>query len=146
MGDTGTRESSAKNPAKTKGFWAINSGRGWCWEAVGEQHHLLDRDGRVAARLAPEESGWSIAHPRVHPERPNYPDLATAKRAARDLVLCALPLDRTLATRLRTTNARRKAWRKAVEIERPWRDGGREIVSPDGVTCFVVGQLRRGRQ
>ena len=143
MGDIGTRESGSKNQAKPKGFWGITSGRGWCWEAVREQHHLLDRDGRVAARFAPKDSGWSIAHPRVHPELPIYPDLDTAKRAATDLVLCALPLDRTLATRLRATNARQKARRKAVEIEQPWRDGGQEVVSSDGVACFVVGQLRR---
>jgi hypothetical protein len=75
---------------------------------VGEQHHLLDRDRRLAARLVPEGTGWWIAEPRVHPGLPVYPNLNAAKRAAVNVVLWALPLDRTLAARLRATNARRK--------------------------------------
>ena len=38
-----------------------------------------------------------------------------------------------------------KAGRKAVAVERPWLDSGREIVSADGVHCFVIGKLRRPR-
>jgi hypothetical protein len=101
-------ESSSKNPTETKAFWAIESGRGWCWESVGEQHHLIARDGRLAARLVPEDTGFWIAYPHVRPELPIYPDLNSAKRAIINVVLWALPPDRTMATKLRMTNARQR--------------------------------------
>jgi hypothetical protein len=31
------------------------------------------------------------------------------------------------------------------DIEQPWRNAGEPIVSSHGVTCFVVGKLRRSR-
>jgi hypothetical protein len=31
------------------------------------------------------------------------------------------------------------------DIEQPWRDAGKAIVSSDGVTVYIVGRLRRPR-
>jgi hypothetical protein len=36
-----------------------------------------------------------------------------------------------------------QVWRKIIKLERPWHSSGCEIVSSDGVRCFVVGRLRR---
>jgi hypothetical protein len=38
-----------------------------------------------------------------------------------------------------------RASRLVRDIEQPWRNAGQPIVSPDGVTCFVIGRLRRAR-
>ena len=75
----------------TGGFWCDKSGRGFGWKAAGEQHHLIDRNGRVAVRLVPGDSDcWWIAHPRTTPELA-YPNLDVAKRAAANVALSALP-------------------------------------------------------
>jgi len=90
-GDLRSTESDRKNPAKSKGFLGLKSGRAFDWKAVGNQHHLTDRNGRVAVRLAPGDSDcWWIAQPRTTPELV-YPDLDTAKRAAVNVALWALP-------------------------------------------------------
>ena len=36
-------------------------------------------------------------------------------------------------------------WREVLRLEQRWRDTGEPIISPDGVVCFIVGQLRRPR-
>jgi hypothetical protein len=36
-------------------------------------------------------------------------------------------------------------WRGVQVTERPWLNRGQEVVSPSGVSCFVVGRLRRAR-
>jgi hypothetical protein len=94
------------NPGKSAHFidcfWRDRSGRGWHWTPVAEQHHLHDRDGRLAVRLVPEgDDGWWIAFPRVYPELPLYPDLVNAKRAARNAALQTLPPYRQFASRTR---------------------------------------------
>src|SRR5262245_35293127 len=38
-----------------------------------------------------------------------------------------------------------KLWHKVLKAEQPWRGGGDLIISSDGVSCFVVGKLRRSR-
>ena len=99
-------ESGRKNPAKSKAFLPDRDGRAFGWKVVGEQHHLIDRDGRVAVRLVPEDfDGWWIAQPRVIPELPVYSDLDTAKRVGERVALWVLPLSRKAAARLRAQNA-----------------------------------------
>jgi hypothetical protein len=104
-GSLKSAESDRKNPTKSKGFFGVTSGRGVGWKAAGEQHHLIDRHGRIAARLVPEDTGWWIAQPQVIPELPIYPSLDAAKCAAVNVALWALPLDRKTAAKLRKQNA-----------------------------------------
>jgi len=88
---TRDRQANPKNTEISKGFWRDRSGRGFDWKAVGNQHHLIDRNGRVVVRLVPGDSDcWWIAQPRTTPELV-YPDLDTAKRAAVNVALWALP-------------------------------------------------------
>jgi hypothetical protein len=86
-------ESSQKTPEKSTMFWCDRGGRGWRWVAAADQHHLQDREGRIAARLCQEGEGWWIARPLVHPELPIYPTLDAAKRAGLNVALWALPRD-----------------------------------------------------
>jgi hypothetical protein len=88
----------------TGGFWRDRSGRGWCWKPAGEQHHLHERNGRLAVRLVPEGDGWWIVFPRVYPELSVYPDLVSAKRAAAGIALGALPPYRQITSRSRPLN------------------------------------------
>ena len=80
-------------------FGVTNPVEGWRWEESDGGHRLLDRQGRTAAWI---EGGfgngnWRIIHPRAYPVPAPVPDLETAKRRARDMALCALPLDRQAA-------------------------------------------------
>jgi hypothetical protein len=105
-GNPKSAESGPKNPTKSKGFSGIKSDRGFGWEAVGEHHHLLDRGGRIAVRLVPDDSGgWWIAQPRVIPELPVHRDLDTAKQAAERVALWAPPPDHKTAAKQRAKNA-----------------------------------------
>jgi hypothetical protein len=104
-GNLKSAESSRKNSTKSKRFGAVKSRREFGWKAAGEQYHLIDRDGRIVARLAPEDTGWWIARPRTFPELPIYPTLDAAKRAAVNVALWALPPDPKTAARQRKQNA-----------------------------------------
>jgi hypothetical protein len=85
----------------TGGFWCDRSDRGWCWTPLADQHHLHDREGRLAVRLVREgDDGWWIAFPPVYPELPIYPNLVSAKRAAANVVLWALPPEHATRRRL----------------------------------------------
>jgi hypothetical protein len=102
-------ESNSKSAHFTGGFWRDKSGRGFGWKVVGEQRHLIDRNGRIAIRLVAEESGWWIAQPRIHPELPVFLALDAAKRSAINIALWALPLELERATKRRARNAIPKA-------------------------------------
>ena len=88
--------SPPKTPDKTGTFWRDKSGRGWRWIASEKGHDLIDRYGRLAARLIQTGDGWRMTLPKLFPAPLILSDLEAAKHQARNAALWALPPWRTV--------------------------------------------------
>jgi hypothetical protein len=82
-------------------FWRDEQGRGWRWEegecfegtTVPIELRLLDRDGKLAARIeASVGTRYRLTHPITAPVL-SAPDLEAGKRLAISMALANLPLD-----------------------------------------------------
>jgi hypothetical protein len=79
--------------------------RGWGWESDQDiEHRLIDRGGRLAARINLRSGVWALTWPRAVPQQTAM-TLDVAKRLAVSMALAALPLDQQTATRMKRENA-----------------------------------------
>jgi hypothetical protein len=135
----GKMVSPSENPANTHHFWPDRQGRGWRWEADGEDDCLLyRRDGSLAVHLNRQSNGWRVVHPRTTPEIVE-PDLDAAKARAQTLALASLPMEGRFDARLAELVAtgmdvEKTALKVVGELVRRGRLPGR-MVAFCGVCC-----------
>jgi hypothetical protein len=88
-------------------FWRDADGRGWFWESEpdGLEYHLVNRDGKLAARIeASVGARWRLTHPMTIPVLV-APNLDAGKRLAISMALANLPLDAAIAAKAERFNA-----------------------------------------
>jgi len=83
-------------------FWVFE-GRGWRFQASGNQQWLYDRENRVGVVFQREGQRYVVIQPHCIPEQ-SAPTLEAANGLAKQVAVWALPLDPDTDRRVRTVN------------------------------------------